>query len=232
VRTVEKDFKKLLKEKIPEKWLKKENLVVLVLTGVLLFIIALPTEDGKTSDGSGSLQEGLSGTQTGGQETNTQQSAQSDTENDKTDDIGAENSDMAAYADALEERLEEILSQMEAVGQVKVMITLRSSEELVVEKEEPVSRSATNEIDSQGGSRIVNQVETGQTTVYKTDGTASEPYVIKTLTPEIEGVVVVAEGAGTGTVDKTVTEIVQALFGLEANKVKVVRMEQKTSREE
>jgi stage III sporulation protein AG len=117
---------------------------------------------------------------------------------------------------------------MESVGHVKVMITLKASEELVVEKEEPVSRSSTNETDSQGGTRIVNQVETEETTVYRTDGTTSEPYVVKTLSPEIEGVVVVAEGAGDGNVDKTVTEIAEALFGVEAHKVKVVRMEQKT----
>ena len=81
-----------------------------------------------------------------------------------------------------------------------------------MEKEQPVNRSATNESDTQGGSRIVNQVETGDSTVYRTDGTASEPYVVKTLSPEIEGVLVVAEGAGSGSVNKTVTEIVQALF--------------------
>ena len=70
----------------------------------------------------------------------------------------------------------------------------------------------------------MNQVETGDSTVYRTDGTASEPYVVKTLSPEIEGVLVVAEGAGSGSVNKTVTEIVQALFGVEAHKVKVVKM--------
>ena len=35
------------------KWMKKENLVVLILSGVLLFIIALPTNSGKKSAGDG-----------------------------------------------------------------------------------------------------------------------------------------------------------------------------------
>ena len=51
---------------------------------------------------------------------------------------------------------------------------------------------------------------------------------MKSLGPEIEGVLVVAEGAGSGTVNRTVTEIVQALFGVEAHKVKVVKMEAKS----
>ena len=35
---------------------------------------------------------------------------------------------------------------------------------------------------------------------------------------------VVAEGAGKGTVSHSIVEIVQALFGVEAHKVKVVKM--------
>jgi stage III sporulation protein AG len=221
MKCVGKDIKKLLS--------KKENLIVLVLTGVLLFIIALPTENGSSSQKAGSLTDSSNGAQTDGQETDAQQS-DTGAGSGAEDAGGGETKDqwMDAYARSLESRLEEILSEMESVGHVKVMITLKASEELVVEKEEPVSRSSTNETDSQGGTRIVNQVETEETTVYRTDGTTSEPYVVKTLSPEIEGVVVVAEGAGDGNVDKAVTEIAEALFGVEAHKVKVVRMEQKT----
>ena len=105
---------------------------------------------------------------------------------------------------------------------------LKSSSELVVERETPVSRSSTTETDAQGGSRSVNTTDMEETVVYSTNGSSSEPYVIKTYVPEIEGVLVVAEGAGSGTVNRTVTEIVQALFGVEAHKVKVVKMETKT----
>ena len=114
---------------------------------------------------------------------------------------------------------------MEGVGKVEVMITLKASRELVVEKEQPVSRSSTHESDSQGGTRIISETDSRENTVYRTEGGASEPYVIKTLSPQIEGVLVVAEGAGSGTVNRTIVETVQALFGVEAHKVKVVRME-------
>ncbi|MCI8431544.1 MAG: stage III sporulation protein AG, partial [Lachnospiraceae bacterium] len=125
------------------------------------------------------------------------------------------------YAVYLEGRLTELLSRMDGVGKVEVMITLKSSKELVVEKEQPVSRSSTNESDSQGGTRSVSQVDSRENTVYRTEGSASEPYVVKTLSPEIEGVLVVAEGAGNGSVNKNIVEIAQALFGVEAHKVKV-----------
>lgn len=208
---MKKGLEQWVKEKVPEKWLRKENLVVLILSGVLLFIIALPTGSGK----GGSRDASGEGSAAGASGDGAAQTAEA---------VSAAETD-GEYAAWLEERLTDILSEMEDVGKVRVMITLKSSEERIVEKEEPVTRSATNESDTQGGSRIVNQMETGDTTVYKTEGSASEPYVVKTLTPEIEGVLVVAEGAGSGSVNKTITEIVQALFGVEAHKVKVVRME-------
>lgn len=191
-----------------KKWFRRDNLLILILSGILLFIIALPTKEdgGKTEKKSGNgnplAQNSVS-----------QEGAQSDTGTESVD-----------FAGRLEEQLEGILSEMAGVGRVKVMITLKSSEELVVEKDEPVTRSNTNENDSAGGSRIVTQVDSAEATVYRTTGNESEPYVVKTLSPQVEGVVVVAQGAGSGTVNQNITEMVQALFGVEAHKVKVVKM--------
>lgn len=196
---------------------KKDNFIILILAGILLFVIALPTKNGAgnqsergmtLSDSSGVSGTGSSGT-------------------DGAEGMGAEGT-AEDYAKELEQRLTKILSEMADVGRVEVMITLKSSRELVVEKETPVSRSATTETDAQGGSRTVNTSEMEENVIYSTDGSSSEPYVVKSLAPEIEGVLVVAEGAGSGTVNRTVTEIVQALFDVEAHKVKVVKMGMKS----
>lgn len=191
-----------------KKWFRRDNLLILILSGVLLFIIALPTkkDSGRTEEQAGNGSDLTPGSVS-------RESTQSDT--------GTESGD---FAKKLEEQLEGILSEMAGVGKVRVMITLKSSEELVVEKDEPVTRSNTNENDSAGGSRIVTQVDSAETTVYRTSGSDSEPYVVKTLSPQVEGVVVVAQGAGSGTVNQNITEMVQALFGVEAHKVKVVKM--------
>lgn len=207
-----KGWKQWLEDKGAVKLLRKENLVVLVLAGILLFVIALPTKDSGDTGGTG---EGPANITTQRKETEVQSTA-------------AGGSSEEAYAADLERRLTDALADMEQIGRVKVMITLKSSSELVVERETPVSRSSTTETDAQGGSRSVNTTDMEETVVYSTNGSSSEPYVIKTYVPEIEGVLVVAEGAGSGTVNRTVTEIVQALFGVEAHKVKVVKMETKT----
>lgn len=192
------------------KWFRKDNLVILILAGVLLVIIALPAKDSREAEAEDLRTEAGSPAE---------ESPGNDNEIMDTEDSGEE------YARQLEQRLRETLSQMEGVGKVRVMITLKSSRELVVEKEQPYLRSSTNENDSQGGNRSVSQLETEENTVYRTDGSVSEPYVVKTLPPQVEGVVVVAEGAGSGTVNRTIVEMVQALFGVEAHKVKVVKME-------
>lgn len=208
------NWKKWAKDRGLMKWFQRDNLIVLVLAGILLVIIALPTKEG-TED---KLENIISGTERAPRE-----EADAGEETEQSGGEAAEDKDRE-YARYLEERLTETLSKTAGVGKVKVMITLKSSSELVVEKEQPVSRSTTNENDSQGGSRIISQMESEENTVYRTDGSFSEPYVVKTLPPQIEGVVVVAEGAGNGSVNRTIVEIVQALFDVEAHKVRVVGM--------
>lgn len=187
-----------------QKLFKKDNLIVLILTGVLLFMVALPIKD----------------------------SDKVETSITKVHDISTESAvllseevDYKEYDTYLEEKLKATLSNMAGVGKVEVMITLKASEELVVEKDEPTSRSNTNEEDAEGGKRIVTQLDSSESTVYRTVGSDSEPYVVKTLSPTVEGVVVVAEGAGTGNINRNITEIVKALFGIEAHKVMVVKMD-------
>ena len=206
-----------MEKKIFKKWFQPDNLIILILAGILLFVIALPTKESKTD-------------KTEDQEKGQQENAGENTGNASSSTAqvysGAGNTgteyDYAAY---LEQKLEKMLEGVSGVGKVTVMVTLQSSEELVVEKDAPVSRANTNETDSEGGNRIVSQVDTQETTIYRTEGSDSEPYVVKTILPKVEGVLVVAQGAGSGTIDKSITEIVQALFDLEAHKVKVVPME-------
>lgn len=208
------DWKQRMKDKGFEKWLKRDNLIILVLSGILLVIIALPMEKDEKKDNVIQNENPIETPQ-------------------PTDIVEEEISEdwekfsEEEYSVWLEQRLTDVLGQVAGVGEVRVMITLKSSRELVVEREESISRSSTNESDSQGGSRVISQVETGESVIFSSEGTSSEPYVIKTLQPEIEGVLVVAEGAGNGTVNRTITAIVQALFDVEPHKVSVVRMETK-----
>ena len=49
------------------------------------------------------------------------------------------------------------------------------------------------------------------------------PYISKEMTPEIEGVLVIAEGGENAVVIQNITEAIQALFGVEAHKIKIMK---------
>lgn len=191
------------------KWLRKDNLLILLLAGVLLVVIALPTKSSQRQ-------------QTDAAQGQTADSPAGIGRNSDPDSTCFE--DMEEYAAYLERRLEDMLSHISGVGAVQVMITLKASQELVLEKDQQTQSSNTTEEDNQGGRRYIGQVNQSETTVYHSSGN-NEPYVVKTLLPQVEGVVVVAQGAGTGNINRSITDVVQALFDVEIYKVKVVKME-------
>ncbi len=188
-----------------KKKLTKENMAIMALLGILLMVIAIPVKKTEIQKDQTAAPENKS-TASGTQET------------EEEDNTGG-------YAGELEERLESLLASMEGVGNVKVMVTLDSSREQVVEKDIPSTMDTTKETDSTGGSRDVINSRQEETTVYVTDSAGNKtPYVSKIREPSIEGVTVVAQGGGNAVIQKNITEVIQALFGIEAHKIKVVKM--------
>ena len=203
----------------PPKWFRRDNLLILVLLGVLLFIVALPVKKeapATTDTGTEITEQYNAGILTSSGQQNV---AQQDTVDVGTQAVTAGSTE--EYAAYLEEKLKKMLESIRGVGEVEVMITLESSEERIVEKDMTAERSQTEEQDSEGGTRTVSSSNTGYQTVYQ-EGSQGSPFVVKTLTPKVEGVLVVAEGAGKGSMTGEITQIAQALFGVEAHKVKVL----------
>lgn len=223
-------MKEIRKESIVKFLKNKNNLLIIVLLGVLLMVIAIPMDTagtgGKSASGSNnnrSYQTKNTGTgyQAGGTAAYTA-AGDGTARYDETAGTGYM-WEQEQYIKEMEAKAESLLSGVNGAGQVKVMITLRASSEQVVEKDMPVTRSQTSEQDSQGGSRMVSEFATEDATVYRKGNGYEEPYVVKTLSPSVEGVVVVAEGAGNGEVSKNLSEAVQILFGVEAHRVKVLK---------
>ncbi len=185
-----------------KKKLTKENMAVLALLGLLLMVAALPTKKEKTAD--------------------TQRMS---SEAEEQDEPKRQETQEEEYARKLEERLEELLAAMEGVGRVKVMVTLRSSREQIVEKDVPSGMDTIKESDSAGGMRETASSQQQESTVYTTTPSGEkQPYVVMTMEPVVEGVTVVAQGGGEGIVQKNITEVIQALFNIEAHKIRVVKM--------
>ena len=182
-------------EKLP----KKNQLLLILLAGILLLVIVFPVPE----------QSGSSPDQ-----------KTEDTEQVLSSDI-RDNRDYEKY---LEEKTARVLEDVEGVGKVTVMITLKSDGQKIIEKDQSSSSQSTDEEDSGGGTRSVEDQSSDKTSIYEqsADGT-STPYVSKELAPEVEGVVVIADGGDNAVVAQNITEAVQALFGVEAHKIKIMK---------
>ena len=179
------------------KW-KKDQILILFLAGILLLVIAVPTEN--QSKESRQEEETGAGGKTGGS-------------------ISQED-----YARYMEEHLSEVLSQMEGAGEVAVMVTLESSAERVVEKDVEAGEETVTESDSQGGTRTTSNSTSTETSVYEEDDSqGQQPYVSKEITPQVEGVVVLAQGGDDPVVVQNITEAVQALFGIDTHKIRIMK---------
>ena len=203
-----------------EKVLKKDNMIILILTGILLLVIAWPMEEPEKKENSVSeLWDRNNGML---QETN-----ETTIDAKEVNEVSISQSflDEEYIVQTLEHRLEEILYAMDGVGQVKVMITLASQGEKIVEKDIPLERSNILEEDSGGGSRSTNEMNSKEETVYSTNSQGDKiPYVVKETGVEVAGVSVVAQGGDNEAVQKNIGEVIQALFGIEEHKIKVVKM--------
>lgn len=177
-----------------------------LLAGVLLFLVS-----GLAAGKSGLKEEDL-----GKDEQNFILNGADDNPNPTQDNV----SDYLRYQ---EERLAGILSEMSGVGKVEVMFTAESGGERVVLTDNPISQSHTQEQDAAGGTRVITESERDDKTVYESKGSDQTPYVIKELQPQLSGVLILAEGAGSSTVKTEIVEAVEALFGIPVHRIKVIK---------
>ena len=173
---------------------KKDQLLIVFLVGILLLVISIPAGTKKTLANSSKSSVGTT--------------------------------KQGEYTAYMEERLERILSQIDGAGQVQVMITWKSDGEKVVEKDRKSNEENVSEQDSQGGSRTTSSHDTQETTVYNSGSSTSgvqEPYVSKELSPQAQGVIVIAPGGDDAVVVKNITEAVQALFEIDTHKIRIMK---------
>ncbi len=170
------DIWKKFRQQPSGKMTKKNQVVVMLLIGILLVIIAIPTGEETKKETKEKAQE-------------------------------KESYNGEDYRKQMEKRLKQILQKVEGAGNVEVMITYKSTSEQIVEKDVGTGEKAKEE-----------------TTVYEndTDG-AQSPYIKMERMPQVEGIVVVAEGGENSVVAKNITEAVSALFDVDVHKIKIVK---------
>lgn len=124
----------------------------------------------------------------------------------------------------LEEKLENILSKIEGVGDVKTLITYSQSSEIVAMYNEKSKTSSTNENDSEGGIRNIEETDTTKEVIYQEENGVNVPVTTKVIKPKIEGVLVTAVGANNATTKTNIIQAVEAVTGVATHKIQVFEM--------
>lgn len=125
------------------------------------------------------------------------------------------------YVCKIENRLEEVLSAVQGVGECSVMITLESGVEYVYAEEEKYS-SDTSSSDNRtqtGENRQKNYVTT------KTSGEET-PVVVTEIAPSVKGVAVICQGGGNVAVKSVITEIVSKALGIPGDKIAIAQKQE------
>lgn len=195
------DLIKRVKELIAGQSRKKliENTAIVIIIGVIVIIAGGTIFSGGKSDVSQNEQL------KGGNTADTSQLA-------------------ASTGDGTEARLKLLLTQMQGVGKVDVMITYSTTRENVPAYDMKKNQSSTQEKDSEGGTRSINEEEYDSTLVYEDSSAGGKtPVILKELEPEVKGVLVVAEGADSVEVRERIFNAVTVVLDVPVHKVQVVQ---------
>jgi len=200
------ELKNRLRKLTGGKKLRKDQCLILVLVGMLLCVISLPTDREKTKSHLKDM-------------TNDRVGAEQTFDNKDGEITGG------GYADRWEQKLEENLRLVEGAGKVRVLITLAGSEEQILTSDGKEEVTDTQETDAAGGSRHVSETKLDKSVVRTVDERGQEvPLVVRTAAPEVEGVVVITQGAGSERVRRDIIDAIQVLFEVDMNRIAIIKM--------
>lgn len=114
----------------------------------------------------------------------------------------------AEYTAQLEQKLQQMICQIEGAGETAVMITLEGSRETIYAQSEKSGEGSSHE-----SSPVLRKASSGE-----------EALVEMTWEPEIRGVAVVCQGGADITVAARVTELVSVVLGVPSHRISIAKM--------
>ncbi|MGF9644327.1 stage III sporulation protein AG [Paenibacillus sp. FSL L8-0502] len=138
-----------------------------------------------------------------------------------------EKSSFAGIEKVFEDNMKQMLEQIVGVGTVDVMVTVDSTEEVIVQRNVKDMQEENNETDANGGQRHTTQyTRDGEIVTYESSGGQHTPIVTKKVKPQVRGVLVVAMGAENPTVKQLIVDAVQKGLNVPSYKISVVPRKQ------
>ena len=130
-------------------------------------------------------------------------------------------SSTSKYAEELEGRLEDTLSQISGAGSVKVMITFDGVTELVLATTTDEKTSSTSNTTSSGATNSTETTTVSTEPILITENGSTNPIVLMEILPDIKGVIVIAQGADNIKVKLDLLKAVQALLSINSSQVEI-----------
>lgn len=124
----------------------------------------------------------------------------------------------------LEEKLENILSKIQGVGEIKVCLNYNESNETVAMYNETSKVSTTEETDTSGETRKVQENDTQKDIIFKEEDGEKKPITQKVVQAKIEGAIITAKGANNASIKANIVQAVEAVTGLATHKIQVFEM--------
>lgn len=123
-----------------------------------------------------------------------------------------------------EYKLEQILSKIQGVGDVKVCINYSETSEVVAMYNENSKISNTEENDTSGGTRKIQENDSQKEIIYKEENGEKIPITQKIIKPKMEGAIIIAKGANNANIKTNIVQAVEAITGLATHKIQVFEM--------
>jgi len=133
-----------------------------------------------------------------------------------------EEQSMADYEDMYEAELKDILEKIVGVGEVSVMVTIESSEEVIVERDVNSRNQTTKEVDREKATREIQEVSKDERVVLVQGQQGEHPIVVKKIAPRVRGVLVVAKGAESMRVKSWIADAVHKALHVEPHKISIL----------
>lgn len=126
--------------------------------------------------------------------------------------------------DDMESKLENILSKIKGVGEIKVAVMYSKTSEIVPMYNEDSSEKLTEETDSNGGNRRVEETTVKKDIIYEENSGVKNPITQSIISPTIEGAIITAKGAGDAQIKANIIQAVEAATGLATHRIQVFEM--------
>ena len=136
----------------------------------------------------------------------------------------SENINEASTLNDIELKLEDILSQINGVGKVKVLVTYSSTSMIIPLYNEDSEESQTEENDKEGGTRKITENKRKKDIIYQESSGEKKPITQSLISPKVEGAVITAVGAESADVKSKIIQAVEAVTGLPTHKIQVFEM--------